>query len=251
MFSTILDHSVVNSNGDDLGEIEDLIVRRNGNIKKALISVNGFLGIEDKDVSVFYRNLQFPDEDTILLDVTIQQLKDRSEFDYRRPELYTGIYDRHMMPGVWGGPRGPYAQRYDRYPGQADGGEYLYYPYAGPYRRYPVYDRPSRRGPKPGDEGGVYYHPWRWAYFPEKILATALLGRTLVNAEGKEIAELSDLVINNRTRQVEKFVLETGGFLGIDEKRVAVAYRPFGLTSYGITYDITEKELNALPEFKP
>jgi sporulation protein YlmC with PRC-barrel domain len=250
LFSRILDHPVVNAEGADLGEIEDLVLRRNGRVKQALISLDGFLGIEDKDVSVFYRKLQFPEENTIRLDVTVDQLDKRSDFNYRKPELYTGIYERHMLPGVWGGPRGPYANRYDRYPEQQGQGEYLYYPYEGPWRRYPIYDWPSRRGPRTGDAGGAYYHPWHWAYFPEKILASTLLGRTVVNAEGQEVAEVSDLVINDQTRKIEKLVLETGGFLGIAEKRVAVDYRPFGLTAYGITYDITEKELNDMPDFK-
>jgi len=53
--------------------------------------------------------------------------------------------------------------------------------------------------------------------------ASALIGRNVLNPKGDPIAEIDDLIIDPRGR-IERMILAVGGFLGIDEKLVAVDF---------------------------
>jgi len=55
------------------------------------------------------------------------------------------------------------------------------------------------------------------------IRASALIGRNVFNQKGDPIAEIDDLIIDPRGR-IESMILAVGGFLGIDEKLVAVDF---------------------------
>ncbi len=49
--------------------------------------------------------------------------------------------------------------------------------------------------------------------------------------------------------KVEQIILDVGGFLGIDEKLVAVPFRPLKVTDLGIVYHITKEQLERSPAF--
>jgi len=55
------------------------------------------------------------------------------------------------------------------------------------------------------------------------IRASALIGRNVFNQKGDPIAEIDDLIIDPQGR-MERVILAVGGFLGIDEKLVAVDF---------------------------
>ena len=48
-----------NSNGDNLGEINNVIINEKGNVVAAVIGVGGFLGIGEKNVAVPFDALDF------------------------------------------------------------------------------------------------------------------------------------------------------------------------------------------------
>jgi sporulation protein YlmC with PRC-barrel domain len=58
MASNLMDRTVYGSDGNSLGDINDVIVDRNGNIAAVVIGVGGFLGIGEKDVAVPFNRLQ-------------------------------------------------------------------------------------------------------------------------------------------------------------------------------------------------
>jgi hypothetical protein len=45
--SKIIDQAVKNTQGEEVGEVDDLIMSRNGMIKKVILSTGGFLGVGD------------------------------------------------------------------------------------------------------------------------------------------------------------------------------------------------------------
>jgi sporulation protein YlmC with PRC-barrel domain len=57
--SNVTGMSVINAAGEELGEINDLVVDQSGKPVVALIGVGGFLGIGEKDVGVPFDQLQF------------------------------------------------------------------------------------------------------------------------------------------------------------------------------------------------
>ena len=59
MTSALIGRNVMNSAGEILGDIEDIIIDEQGQVVAVIIGVGGFLGIGEKGVGVRYTDLQF------------------------------------------------------------------------------------------------------------------------------------------------------------------------------------------------
>jgi sporulation protein YlmC with PRC-barrel domain len=59
MTSALIGRSVLNSAGEILGDIEDIIIDEQGKVVAVVIGVGGFLGIGEKGIGVRYTDLQF------------------------------------------------------------------------------------------------------------------------------------------------------------------------------------------------
>jgi sporulation protein YlmC with PRC-barrel domain len=55
----LVGHSVRNSEGQKIGNIEGIYVNRDGTVKQVIVGVGGFLGIGDHDVALSWDNLHF------------------------------------------------------------------------------------------------------------------------------------------------------------------------------------------------
>jgi sporulation protein YlmC with PRC-barrel domain len=221
--SKIIDQTVKNAQGEEVGEVDDLIMSRNGKVKKVILSVGGFLGIGDRLVAVPFKSLQISEKGGIVYNVTKQQLENHPVFSYRREGLY-GYYYEPFFPMPAYGMRREY-----RYPPPP--------PYGEPYAPFP-----------PRGKYREEYGPWEWEYFPERIRMSAVLNREVLNDKGEGVGEVDDLIIN-RSGKVEQIILSVGGFLGIDEKLVAMPFKPLKVTDMGIVYNVSREDLKNLPGF--
>jgi sporulation protein YlmC with PRC-barrel domain len=80
--SHIIGAQVKNNAGQDIGEVQDLIVSSNGNIRTAVITVGGVLGVGAKKIGVPYRDFSAsPDGRTLFVNMSEEQLKAFPEFD--------------------------------------------------------------------------------------------------------------------------------------------------------------------------
>jgi sporulation protein YlmC with PRC-barrel domain len=59
MTSVLIGRSVTNTQGETLGDINDIIIDEQGKVVAVVIGVGGFLGIGEKNVGVRYTDLQF------------------------------------------------------------------------------------------------------------------------------------------------------------------------------------------------
>ncbi|NBJ13505.1 PRC-barrel domain-containing protein [Microvirga arsenatis] len=59
MASDLIGTRVISANNESIGDINDVILDRNGQVMAAVIGVGGFLGIGEKDVAVPFRSLEF------------------------------------------------------------------------------------------------------------------------------------------------------------------------------------------------
>lgn len=67
-----------------IGDVDDLVISREGRITKAVIGVGGFLGVGKKDVAVPFTDLKVTtknDKTWLVLDTTKDQLKAAPAFD--------------------------------------------------------------------------------------------------------------------------------------------------------------------------
>lgn len=85
--SQITGMEVRNSAGEDLGDINDLVMDATGKPSVAIIGVGGFLGLGEKDVGVAFDQLAFADAQdgskVARLDVTKDALKNAPNFVYK------------------------------------------------------------------------------------------------------------------------------------------------------------------------
>jgi sporulation protein YlmC with PRC-barrel domain len=207
--SKLIDQAVYNEQSEEIGEIDDLIISRNGKIKKVILSVGEFVGVGERLVAIPFRSVKRDGTGHVVYNVGREQLRDYPRFDYRKEGLYGEPY----------------------YPSPLFSTGY------SPYASLPP--RMRCRGES---------IPWAWEYYPERLRVSALLDRGVLNNTGQEVAELSELMISPEGR-VEQIILDAGGFLRIDEKLVAVPFKPLKITDLGIVYNITKEQLQKSPVF--
>ena len=83
--STLLGTQVYNGENQSLGEINDVLLDADGQLKTVVIGVGGFLGIAERDVAVPWEALgvsRDENQDLMLrLDVSREQLENAPEFE--------------------------------------------------------------------------------------------------------------------------------------------------------------------------
>ena len=86
----LIGKDVVNTKGDEVGEIEDIVVDPSSRAMYAVVSVGGFLGIGDKTIAVPFEQLNIGAEDAILMseqsESELKQLPAYDEGRYRPAE---------------------------------------------------------------------------------------------------------------------------------------------------------------------
>jgi len=221
-----IDREIYDKSGQQIGEIDDLVIKRSGKIKKVTIDVGGFLGIiGDKLVAVSPRelqNLMLDGDGKMVLDTTEQQMQKRSEFDY---------YQRGLRPNYYYRPGRYYNYGYRYFPPP--------YPRTGPYGPQSSYHRME---PYPAEE------PQDWAWSPARYLASTLIDRQVVNASGAFLGRVADLLIDGANGEVKKIILAAEDIRG-DDSLVAIPYEPPGFTVYGVVCELSQKEIRKMPAY--
>jgi sporulation protein YlmC with PRC-barrel domain len=222
--STIIDRVANNAQGEELGEVDDLIMSRNGKINRVILSVGWYLGVGDKLVSLPFRTLTMSEKGNIVYNVSRGQLEAFPAFRY----LQEGLLDYYYAPPP---PYGSLGLR----------------PPAG-HRMNPVYGAPYGPIPPPG----MYrweYGTWEWGYFPERLRVSAILNRAALNKKGEEVGQIDDLIVSPRGRVVQ-IVLSVGKIIGVQEKLVALPFKQLEVTNLGFIYDVSKEELRERPAFR-
>jgi len=217
--SQIIDEAVFDKKGEQIGEVDDLVIRRGGRIKKVTMEIGGFLDIGDKLIAMPFVKMKMEKDGRISVSAAQAELEKRPEFNYYRQNLYP-----------------TYSYRYYPY-GYPD------YPY-GRARRYP----PRQRQYTPYDPGPIPYY-YGWAYSPPRFLASVVMDRRVMNEEGVYIGEIKDLLVNPQKREIRKVILSAEDIRG-EDSHVAAPYKPLGMDYFGyLLYDISEKQVRDLPEY--
>ncbi|MEW6124517.1 MAG: PRC-barrel domain-containing protein [Pseudomonadota bacterium] len=81
--TNLIGTSVRGASDENLGEVNDVLMDRNGNVVGAVIGVGGFLGVGEKDVAVPFNSLELvrnSDGEKLVLRKTKDELKAAPEF---------------------------------------------------------------------------------------------------------------------------------------------------------------------------
>jgi sporulation protein YlmC with PRC-barrel domain len=89
----ILGKSVRSSAGEDMGHIVDVIVKRNDQVRAAVIDFGGFLGVGSRTIAVDWSALRFPPSgkiDHVILELTRDQVRLAPEYKPGEPVVVLG-----------------------------------------------------------------------------------------------------------------------------------------------------------------
>lgn len=221
-----IDREIFDKNGDHFGEIDDLIIKRSGKVKKVTIEIGGFLNVGDKLVAVSLgelRNLMAKDGGKMVLNTTEEQLEKREDFNYLSQGLHPDYYYRIVQYGRYG---------YRQFPPPY----YYNMPYGPGIPRH-------RRDRYPASE------PDDWVFSPARFLASVIMNRRVVDEDGNIVGRVTDLLIDTRDARVKKILLTARAVRG-DSSPVAIPYEPPGFTAYGLVLDISRNEIDKLPGYR-
>lgn len=210
--SDILDRDVYDGKQALIGEVDDMVIRRNGRVKKLTVEFGGLMDIGDKLVALPFKGFEVVNGN-VHLDATEEQLRNKPEFDY----LERGLRIEHYfyMPRWSQGPQGAEERP------------------EGPFQQYPPRYHHYRNPP---------LQPMQVAFSPSRFLASSIMGRRLVNERGREIGRVGDLAIDRSGGTVDRIILFSRDILG-KVIHVALPYKPLDFTSYGIVYEIEQGDV--------
>ena len=228
---------------NDIGEVNDIILGRDGTVDAVLVDIGGFLGMGERQVAVDMSALKIVQDDaTDVDDWFLVMQADRATLD-AAPE--------YMIPGA--------EMRTDAAPAEADKDGMENIPVvnealgdtAEPAADPATTTEDTAVATAPAD-GTMALPEGYTAVGRETLTAELLTGADVRDPEDKSIAEVSDLVLTAEG-QVTDVVLDVGGFLGMGAKSVAIPMDRLTVAqadggAVRIWVNMTKEELEALPE---
>lgn len=201
---------------DDIGEINDVILSRDGTVDAVLVDIGGFLGMGERQVAVNMNAIKFvsddgsaddPDDFFLVMTSSDAMLKDAPAYERM-----------HAMKA-------------------ADGTA------AAPMAAAPAAD---------GTMGVV--RDGYMAAEPEVLTAERLTGARVYDATDADVGEVGELVLG-ADGQITDVVIDVGGFIGIGEKPVALKLSELQILQNNDGSDLrvyvsqTKEQLEAMPDY--
>ncbi|QCO56000.1 PRC-barrel domain containing protein [Pseudorhodobacter turbinis] len=203
---------------DDIGEINDVILSRDGKVEAVLVDIGGFLGMGERQVAVNMSALKFVSDDATGEDPD----------DYF---LVMTAADANIQE----------APEYDRMS-----------------QTMTPHDQTTGTAMAPAETGMTGADPFaRDGYMtaePEILTAERLTGARVYDANDDDVGEISELVLN-ADGQVNAAVIDVGGFLGMGEKPVSMDLAELTILRADEGDDIrvyvsqTKEQLEAMPDY--
>ena len=243
--SNIIGESVYNGTGDDaenIGEVNDIVIGNDGSIESVVIGVGGFLGIGEKDVAVEYSQLDWAERDGdrwLVAPMTKEQLEQQTAFDtsaYEPAPANVAVNDPMAPAGTATTAQdGTAAPANDQM--AADNADPAVVPETEDSAQAPAADPaapatdqtaqapaadPAAPATTTDSTATAAIDRSTLTEIPSgEIRAEEMVGTTVYGANDANVGEIGDVILT-ADGQVDAYIIDVGGFLGIGEKEVAV-----------------------------
>lgn len=249
----LLEGSVITAAGEDVGNVQAVVVDRNGHVRSLVVGVGGFLGLGQRDVGLNWDQVDLTEAGNVVaLDMTREELEALPEYEYpegagRGMAFYGGGEDAEMVAAGGDMPAGTAADD----PGMAGS---------------PAQDMPgaigSAAGAEPTGAGDVPVRSDRAAMETEQpgwtsapgpdgaIRASDFVGTEIMNADQESIGEVAEILIQEDNQL--QAVVSVGGFLGVGEHHALLDWNELNIERQNdrirVTTTMTREEIEALPQ---
>lgn len=208
---------------DNVGDINEIILSRDGAVEAVVVGVGGFLGMGEKDVAVKMDNLRFisdgedADEYFVVFTSSKAALEGAPEWqdNERRERLMEAREERMAMRA------------------EADRARYR--------ANTMALDSLEREG---------------YAMVQASDMrASDLIGAPIYGVKDEDVGEISDIIVN-RDKNIREALVDVGGFLGMGEKTVAMPMDELRIMQAAedrddlrVYVDATQERLENMPEY--
>ncbi|WP_417669673.1 PRC-barrel domain-containing protein [Roseibium sp.] len=189
---------------DTVGDINDIVIGENGEIRAVIVGVGGFLGMGEKDVAVDFDRLAMfaVDDDEVRVTSNVSKEELEAAKEYERPD-----YIPHWMNT---------SSVRDEMNKVADATKRTYETVRDEAKT--TWDNTKTK--LTGEDSWM---TGKTMIDNGSIAADKLVGATVYNASREDIGEVGEVLLST-DGQIDAAVLDIGGFLGIGEKPVAVSF---------------------------
>lgn len=210
----------VNADGtvawDDIGEINEIVLTRDGTVQSVIVGVGGFLGLGEKDVAIDMTQLQIvsdgeaPDQYFLVINTNVAGIQDAPTY------------------GLAGDATAMANEAENSSDAMAD---------TAPVLAAPTVAREGYADVDIAD-----------------LTAADLQGARVYGAGDEDVGEISTLVLTDDGK-MDRAVIDVGGFLGMGEKSVAVTFEELQIIrstegDLRVYIDSTQEALEALPAYE-
>lgn len=209
------------ANWDDIGEVNEVILGRDGQVKAIILGVGGFLGIGEKDVAVDMESIKFVNEDDdagdffLVVKTNKEALTDAPAYERQREAAMEETETETAAAQTETATQDP----------------------ARPMLATPEIERDGYE-----------------AATPDQMTTEDLTGARVYGANDEDIGEVNELLLDD-SGKIKEAVLDIGGFLGLGEHQIAVTMDELKIMRSDDGGDIrvyvnaTKEELEAQPEY--
>lgn len=256
---------------NDIGEVNDVILGRDGTVDAVLVDIGGFLGMGERQVAVDMAALRFVQDDATEADDWFLVMQaDRAALD-TAPEWVMPNADANAQTDVQADAQADAATDGTATTGDAAATDEMATDQAAEEAQADAAATDAANADATADadaaadsgaaadatadagtQGSVALPEGYVAVERETLTAEMLTGANVRDTGDNSIAEISDLVLTGEG-QVTDVILDVGGFLGIGAKTVAIPMDRLTVAQGGagdvaVWVDMTKEELEALPE---
>lgn len=227
--TNIIGETVYNGTGDDaqnIGDVNDIVLAKNGKAESLIIGVGGFLEIGEKNVAYQFDKAKWAERDGdrwLVAETTREGLEALPEFD-RRP------YDPAPATTASTDAAAPVATTPTVTPAPAPADKTAEAPAATPDTAAPAPMDKTAEAPAPATPDASAPDQTQTAAIDKSALTEMpineirsedLVGTTVYGANDVNVGEIGDVVLTG-DKKVDAVIIDVGGFLGVGEKEVAV-----------------------------
>ncbi|SEV88141.1 PRC-barrel domain-containing protein [Cognatiyoonia koreensis] len=196
---------------DDIGEINEIVLNRDGTVQSVIVGVGGFLGVGERDVAIDMSQLKFVNEDGdtgdffLVVSASVAGVEEAPEYAYDRQDRAAMETDAPM-------------------------------------------DRPMLTAPAVERDG------YQTATVQD-FTTEDLTGARVYGPGDEDVGEISQLLLSD-DGELERAVIDVGGFLGLGERPVAVTFDELQIvrtedgSDVRVYIDSSQEALEQQPEYE-